>query len=295
MLPQLTALIAAIIAAISPLKTLPQSGQFSFQSTPANISSAPPELSAESVFLIDTQRGNILFRRNADSPRPIASITKLMAALTLSEYVSDWSAPLTFKASDGRAGDINRLIVGEEITVQDAWNLMLVGSSNDAVALLGRTIGGGEEKLVAEMNKKAKELGLTKTTFVEPTGLNKGNISTAREVAAFVRAALIVPEIRAAVSKSEFSFVPRGKSARTVLSTNQLLSSFEIPGVKMFGGKTGHIEESKYNLAFAAGNDKREFVGIVLGSENNEARFADMRRLLSWGFSATPELQSLGD
>lgn len=243
-----------------------------------------PEFSASSVFLMDIGSGVILLNAHADELRPMASITKLMTALTVLSSNPDFERSLVLTKTDQRNGDHAYFFVGEEITLKDAWNLLLIASSNDAAALLARTTFGSEEKFVAAMNAQAKKLGLLRTMFVDPTGLNPGNISTAREIAALARVALSQSEIRSAVIKNGFSFAPRGKSARAVRTTDQLLSWFRLPGVSIFGGKTGYIDASGYNLVFAAGIPSHDLIGVVLGSENNNARFEEMSRLLQWGF-----------
>ncbi len=244
---------------------------------------APP-LSATSAFLIDTTTGTIVHGKNADVEVPIASITKLMAALVILDQHPRLDGQITFEERDMRRGDITQLIVQDVVTFHDAWKLMLVGSSNDATALLARTVSGSEKKFVVQMNAKAKQLGLTHTRFTDPTGLDPGNVSTAREVAAFARRALAEREIQETVVIPRFSFAPKGKPARIVYSTDQLLHWFDPGRARSFGGKTGHIEESGYNLVFAMGTDQHELVGVVLGSESNDARFSEMGKLLSWGF-----------
>ncbi len=259
-----------------------------FTTTPARLSmpplSAMPDVSALAVFLIDMDKGRILAAKQADAPRPIASITKLMTALVVLDANPDWARPIVFEARDQRYGDSTRIMAGEELTMGDAWNLMLVSSSNDAASLLARIVGGSEEKFVEAMNKKARTIGLTRTHFQDPTGLEKGNISTAREVAILARAAFSFSKTRDAVTQTQTVFTPKGKSQRVSRATDQLLYWFRIPGVRIFGGKTGHIEESGYNLVFAAGDTDHEFIGVVLGSETNNARFEEMSKLLKWGF-----------
>lgn len=258
-----------------------------------------PQLSARSAFLIDTQSGRILFERAPDEKRPIASITKLMTALAVLDAptpalspremgIDGWNQYVTFEAQDRRNGGISYLIPGEEITMRDAWNLMLVGSSNDASAMLARVTAGSEAAFVETMNQKARALGLKHTVFVDPTGLHVENVSTAREVAAFTRFALAYPEIRDALEIRQFQFAPQGRASRTVRSTNWLVGA-AVAGARAFGGKTGHIEASGYNFASAQGDGTRELVGVVLGATSNEARFTEMRELLAWGFNVVQE------
>lgn len=278
MLTQLASLLVAIIGVLAvPAIDTPSLMQ------KKNIELPQPELTAQSVFLIDTVEGSIFVNQKADQQRPIASITKLMSALVVLDSGINWSVPIEFEARDRRNGGIPYLIPGEKIMPMDAWRLMLIGSSNDAAALLARITAGSEKQFVDQMNKKAKELGLRYTVFTDPTGLHAGNISTAREVAAFARAALAIPRVHNAVQTRKFSFIPQGKEVRTVYSTNWLLGS-SFSGAQIFGGKTGHIEESGYGLVSIAGNKKHELVGVVLGSESNEGRFNEMRELLKWGF-----------
>ncbi|MDO8505109.1 MAG: D-alanyl-D-alanine carboxypeptidase family protein [bacterium] len=254
-----------------------------------------PTQDATSVFLIDTKSGIIVGARHADNKRPIASITKLMTALVVLERNPDWNRHIIVDQKDQRKGDIARIFQGEEITIGDAWNLMLVASSNDAAALLSRAMFGSEESFVEAMNKKARAIGLHRTHFKDPTGLHPGNTSTAREVAILARLALSFPEIRDTVSQKQVVFSPKGKSRRVAYSTNQLLRWFSLPGVQLFGGKTGHIQESGYNLVLAAGGQGQEFVGVILGSGSNNGRFEEMATLLKWGFNTTQRSQSQGD
>ncbi|KKU12627.1 MAG: Serine-type D-Ala-D-Ala carboxypeptidase [Parcubacteria group bacterium GW2011_GWC2_45_7] len=282
---KLAALFSAIVTALStPAVTGPASNGLP-AAPPAPALADVPQVSAVSLFLIDLTSSRIIAAKNANVPHAIASITKLMTAIVALETQPDWSQPVIFEKQDQRGGDINYLVPGEELSLREAWNLMLVASSNDAAAMLARSSFGSESKFVEEMNKKAQELGLKRTRFTDPTGLDAGNVSTAREVAALARIALTLPEIREASLQERFYLAPRGKIPRLVRSTNYLLRSLNLPGVRTFGGKTGHIEESGYNLVFAAGKGTSEMVGVVLGSASNEARFAEMSRLMQWGFA----------
>lgn len=243
----------------------------------------PFELTATNVFLIDDVRGEILYQKKADMPYPLASITKLMTALTLIDSKVDWESKGMFDKNDRRNGDIPYLIPGDEIALKDALTVMLVASSNDAAAFLARVVFGDEVKAVAAMNKKAQELGLKRMNFVDVTGLNPQNTGTAREVAALARIALSYAEIGQAVRKSTFDFTPQGKPARKVYATDQLLNWFRAGNMEILGGKTGYIDESKYNLVFALGKQGSELIGVIFGSESNDLRFKEMAKLINWG------------
>lgn len=286
--------LASLFAAITAFLAVPHTDLAYVKYNPVPQKS-PPTLSAESVFLVDTTQGNILHIQNPDQVRPIASITKLMTALTLLDKRPDWNSFVSFEAKDRRNGDIAYLIPGEQVRVLDAWNLMLVASSNDAATLLTRSVFGSEQAGVEAMNEKAKTLGLRSLKFSDPTGLRAENVGTAREVAALARLAISYREIREAVLRPSFQFKPKGKDYRQVYATNQLLRWFDLPAGEFLGGKTGHIEESKYNLVFAARSYGSELIAVVLGSESNDARFKDMAKLLKWGFSVAQGQRSLGN
>ncbi len=286
MLLQLASLFTAILAVVAA----PNQNVSRFTFNDLGLEGAPT-LTAQSAFLIDLTSGTILLQKNADASYPIASITKLATALVLLDKNPHWSTLVTFTAADKRNGGIPYLIPGEQVTILEAWNLMLVGSSNDAAQLLARVFFDNNEKFVEAMNAKARTLGLYRTNFADPTGLDPQNISTAREVAALTRLALAHASVREALRKRKITITPLGKAPRLVYSTNWLLGSFS-EATDVFGGKTGHIEESGYNLVFSAGKNGHELLGVVLGAESNEARFSEMKELLNWGFNVVQEEQS---
>lgn len=276
--------LIVLFAAVASLAALPSARPEVVLPISIRQVAAPPELKTSAAFLIDTVSGQIIYAKNADAPLLIASITKLMTAYAAARKGLPWEREITFEARDERVGDIPHILRGETITVRDTWNLMLVASSNDAAAMLARAVSGSEEAFVGEMQKTARALGLKRSRFSDVSGLDPGNVSTAREVAALARAALAVPEIRETLTLPFITFTPRGKGYRNVANTNKLVVWSNQGALEVFGGKTGHIEESRYNLVFAAGKDGHELMGVVLGSENSDVRFTEMRKLITWGF-----------
>lgn len=263
--------------------------------TPAALAAGQPELDTESVFgsetvnrsayLFDAGEGTILFNKNADRVNALASLTKLMTALVAYETSPPWNESVVFEASDRRPGNIPYIGIGESVTRENLWNLMLVASSNDAVAALVRSLGFSESDFADRMNARARSLGLGRLHFVEPTGLNAGNVGTAREVAALARVAFAVPKIRESLQKISYRFAPAGKTARRAFATNILLaSSLNHEPYRVIAGKTGFTEESKYNLVFAGAKNGRNLIGVVLGSPTSDDRFQSMKGLLYWGF-----------
>lgn len=246
---------------------------------------------SKSVFLFDIDKGESIFTKQADEVSPLASLTKLMTALIVYQHQPNWNDWVKMEPQDRRPGGIPHIITGEEIKRDDLWNLMLVASSNESAAALVRSIGLSEETFVAEMNAQARELGLKRLVFADPTGLNPKNQGTAREIAALARVVFSIPKVRASLVQKFYSFAPRGKKLRYIKSTDALLSSFlNKEPYQVISGKTGYLEESQYNLVFAAGkkNDRR-LIGVLLGSQSNDDRFQEMKGLIYWGFEKAEE------
>ena len=246
------------------------------------------ETSARAVMVADWKTGAALFEKNADDPQAIASITKLMTALVVLGEGPSWDAEVEVKASDERPGGIPYLIPGERVTVRDLFNLSLVASSNGGTVALARSTGLTGEEFAAKMNEVAGTLGMSGSSFTEPTGLDATNMATARDVAILLRTALGKEEIRETVAKREYRLVTKGGLARTVKSTDELLGGFLSKEPYHFlGGKTGYIEEAGYCFAAAAENGNGDgVIAVVLGTSTKERRFKEVKSLMYWAFDA---------
>lgn len=223
----------------------------------------------------------VLFTQNADTATPLASITKLMTAILLYDHGLDMDRIITIAPEDIKGGAIPYLIPGDEVSVRDLWNLMLIVSSNDAAAALVRSTGLDESSFVARMNERAKTLGFTHTRFADTSGLNPDNISTPREIAALARIAFSIPEINAKSELNEYVFTPQGQASRRAKATNLFSSTVSLPGFELIGTKTGHIPESGYNLVVAARSKQGIFIGVITGAPSVWERFTLMRMLLN--------------
>jgi D-alanyl-D-alanine carboxypeptidase len=246
------------------------------------------KITAKSLVVADETTGRMLLQKNAYTKRPIASLTKLMTALVWLENDGNLDKIVEFEAGDYREGSIPYFIAGEKVACRDLFYAGLIASSNSAIAALARSTGFTEEKFVMLMNKKAKELGMDETAFVEPTGLNPKNISTARDLQILAKFAFAAPEILRATQMKEYSFSPQNKESwRKVQNTNWLLNSSINGGVyKIIGGKTGHIEEGGYNLIMKVFNQERDrdlFI-IILDSEDIDKRFTEAAELIRWTY-----------
>lgn len=242
-----------------------------------------PIQSVRAGYLLRTtgRYSTVLFSQNADAPVPLASITKLMTALTLHDRGLDMEKTVTISADDIKGGAIPYLIPGDEVSVRDLWNLMLIVSSNDAAAALARSTGLSETEFVEVMNAQAKKLGLTHTHFADTSGLNPDNMSTAREIAAMARVAFSIPEINHESELGEYVFTPKDQAPRHAKATNLFSSSISLPGFELLGAKTGHIAESGYNLVVAARGKSGTFIGVIAGAPSVWERFTFMRELLN--------------
>jgi len=244
------------------------------------------ETTARAALVFDKASGTILFDKNSREKISLASLTKLMTALVILDEKPEWDKTIKLAQTDNRDGGIVYARPPEEVTVKDLFEMMLVGSVNNAAAAMARSTGLTEEAFVAKMNNKAKGLLMNNTVFVDPTGLLPGNESTARDIAKLLANALDHEEIKEAVVKKTYIFSPQ-KSSKVyyVKSTNELLWSFlnEEP-YTFIGGKTGYIEESGYNLAVEAERNGHGVIIVVLGSSTAEERFKEIKGLADWVF-----------
>lgn len=248
------------------------------------------EVTAKSALVLDPGSGEILFAKEPDLQMPVASLTKLASALVFLETKPEWKTPVVIAASDLRGGGVEYLIPGESVSVGDLFLVALVGSSNTAIAALARFTGLSPEEFVARMNAKAASLGLKNTRFTEPTGLDPGNVGTAREMATLAQAAFLEPRIREAVTAKQVvvrPMNPKGTRSRTIRSTDALLSSFLAkPPYVLLGGKTGSLGNGVGNhfVMSLENGESRPVIVVVLGSESNVSRFQDAKSLAVWTF-----------
>lgn len=248
----------------------------------------PQDVSAKSVAVRDESTGRILFQKDAYIKRPIASLTKLMTALVWFEADGNLEKTVEIKSEDYREGSIPYFIAGDKVKAKDLLYAGLVASSNSAMAALARSLGLTAGDFIKLMNDKAAELGMKDTVFVEPTGLDSRNMSTATDLFILARSAFSNSEISRATQLSSYSFRPlNGGAFRSVASTDWLLNSSANSGdYKIVGGKTGYIEESDYNLVLKIRNREKgkDLIVVVLGSEETGARFAEAKKLIEWAY-----------
>lgn len=239
------------------------------------------------LLVIDVQTDKILFEKNSEEIRPLASITKLMTAITLLDLPIDWNTS-TVIIEDDCDSSSHQLKAGDNLKLSDIWNVALVGSSNSAIKALVRNSGFSEENFVALMNKKAKELQLNSLSFFEPTGLSAKNVGRALDIAGLLKESLKSEKILKSLQIGEYFTKPLNKEkSRKVYSTNWLLTDW-IPNkydTSCIAGKTGFINDSGYNFVVRLADEKNhQIIVVVLGAGSNESRFLEARDLGDWVF-----------
>ncbi len=246
----------------------------------------PGGFSASRILVKDLTSGKLLYEKGAYEPWPIASISKLMAALVLLEKERDWTA--TAAVVPGEYIDTH-MYAGDTYTLEELWQAALVGSSNKAIMTLAKTSDMPLEAFVERMNQKAMELGMSATHFDDPTGLSSNNVSTASDVSLLVHAALAAPKIHETLGQKELTLYSNERKKRHHMwNTNWLLLGW-IPSqtVSVVGGKTGYIAASGYNFASEITNGAGQTLSVVVfGTSSNEARFTEARDAAAAVFAA---------
>lgn len=246
---------------------------------------AEPEVTAFAALAKDRATGEILFSKDAEKVRSLASVTKLMSSLVLVELPLKWNEDITVIADD--CDDSSHHINPEEIyTRSELWNAALISSANGAIRALVRESGMTQEQFVILMNKKAQELSLNSLHFTDPTGLDAGNVGNAYDVAGLLEYALKIEKVKSALSKGSYILQPKNSSTeRVIWSTNQVLTDWTPNSYnkKSIFGKTGYISDSRYNFVVSIKKNS-EIIVVVMGAESAEARFTESLSIADWVF-----------
>lgn len=240
-------------------------------------------LNADKGAVLSVSDRSFLFKKNADKPQPIASITKLMTALVFLEHNPGWETSYKIAPEDNIEGGHLNLFLGEEITIKDIFHTSLIASDNGATIALVHASGLSEKDFVAEMNKKATTLSLNNTKFSDPIGLSDNNVSTAAEVAWLAKEAFNNKEIAETMKYSDYQFTTINGKDKKVESTDYLLFD-SVPGPwEVLAGKTGYTDEAGYCFV-GRFKDKsgRELISAVLGSSSKNDRFKESKSLVNW-------------
>ncbi|MDX1732990.1 MAG: serine hydrolase [Halioglobus sp.] len=240
-----------------------------------------PGLKSASALVLDA-RGNPIYAKDADTVRPIASITKLMTAMVILDSGLDLRDEITITRADRDMVRLtgSRLDYGATLPRGELVQLALMSSENRAASALGRTFPGGMDWFIERMNQKARSLGMHNTRFADPAGLKSENVSTASDLAKLVAAAQQYPLIRKATTSKRKEVRPyprRGPLAYG--NTNRLLKNANWD---ISLSKTGYLDEAGRCLVMQANIDGEDISIVLLNSFGKLTPFGDSNRLRKW-------------
>ena len=253
----------------------------------ASNKTAEDTYSAKSLFLMDYNTNQVLYEKNSLDKIPVASIVKLMTICLTCEEIDYGNINIDEKViaseyASSMGGSQVFIESGGEYSIGDLLKSTIVSSANDASVALAEKIAGSENNFVKLMNKKALELGMKNTNYVNCTGLPASNqFSSAKDTA------ILLKEVFKYDTYHNYSKIwmdtlkhPKGRETELV-NTNKLIRYYE----GCDGGKTGSTNEAGYCLATTAKRGDMRLIAVVLGAENGKLRFAETSKLLNFGFN----------
>ena len=245
-----------------------------------------PDVRAGAAIIYNPATHEVLYESNAQTPRSIASITKVMTAIAFLENEVDLTREVTVDPADLRGASTTYLRRGDRVSIQQLLHLLLIGSDNVAARTLARNSIYGPIGFVERMNQKAAELGLANTHYSDPSGLYADNVSSAFDMARLISFASGDDRIASIMRMKDYQFSAPRRTV-TLHNTNHLVGT----DVDVRGGKTGFISKSGYCLATLLRLPQGEQVAVVvLGAKSNPARFWETRHLFNWLVSRAPAL-----
>ncbi len=249
------------------------------------------ELSARTALIMEASTGNVLYEKDADTPLPPASVTKVMTLLLIFEALEAGELTLeeevtTSEYAASMGGSQVFLEAGETQTVDTLIKCIAVASANDACVTMAERISGSEDAFVQAMNEKAKQLGMAQTHFVNCNGLDaEGHVTSARDIALMSRELITrFPQIRDYTTiwmDTITHATSRGTSEFGLSNTNRLLRQYEYAT----GLKTGSTSEAGFCLAATAEKEGIEMIAVVMAEPDAKTRVKDAIAMLNYGFS----------
>ena len=254
------------------------------------------DVEAKSAILMDAKTGQVLFRKNENLELPPASITKAMTLLLAAEAIENGQVSLDDQVevssfAESMGGSQVWLAEGEKYPLKDLLKAITIPSANDACVAVAEYIGGTEQNFVRMMNRKAKELGLEHSHFVNTTGLpvdHGKHYSSAHDIAVMARELIqTYPKILDWSSK-RVEYIKDGQLR--IYTTNNLIGHY--PGAD--GLKTGWTDEAEFCLAGTAKRGERRLIGVVMKTDSEQARVKQTSKLLDYGFKAFYQANLIG-
>ena len=249
--------------------------------------SPPITLSSPSCILTEASTGRVIFEKNADERRPVASVTKIMTILLTLEAIDEGrvdadDSVLVSPRASGMGGSQVFLDANRSYRLSDLLKSVIVASANDAAVALAEHLCGAEEAFVRRMNERAAELGLANTHYVNCTGLPaEGHYTTARDVAR-LSAQLDRHPLYYTFSTIWMDELRHSSGRVTQLTNTNRLVRF-YPGCD--GYKTGSTNEARYCMSATAKKGGMRLIAVVLGAQAGQTRFDEARAMLEYGFS----------
>lgn len=258
------------------------------------VESKPPAVTAQTVFLLDDDTGNILDDLNGEKPMPMASTTKIMTAL-IAIQTADLNMVVTisqeaYNESALHDGTSAGLVVGDKITLKDLLYGLMLPSGDDAAIAIADAVGGSTRNFVNMMNLFARRLQLYQTHFLNPDGLtayqtngkvNPDHYTTARDLVRLADYAMKIPLFAEIVKTQQYTLAPTARhQGYTWENTNDLLRTY----TGATGVKTGWTPEAGGCLVFSATRAGHHLIGAILDSIDKPRRFSDAKALLDWAF-----------
>jgi len=237
-----------------------------------------PDVRSSSALVIDAADSSVVFAQRENVAVPVASITKLMTALVVLDGRQPLDELVTITREDAQRAGRSRLATGTRLTRRELLHLALMSSENRAAHALGRSYPGGLPAFQRAMNAKAARLGMSRSHFVEPTGLSSRNVATARDLAKLVKAAAANPIIRRYSTDQRHS-VKAGRYALEYRNTNLLVAR---PDWDIAVQKTGYTLAAGQCLVMNTIIEGRSVIIVLLNSFGKYTRVADARRIRKW-------------
>ena len=266
---------------------------------PLGAEAAALEVAGKSAVLMDVATGTVLHEQNAHEPLAPASVTKVMTMLLIMEAIDSgkisWDDMVTAsEAAAAKGGSQIYLKVGETMTVSDMVKSIAVSSANDCACAMAEHLCGSEGAFVEQMNKRAKELGMDDTNFVNCTGLDDAPDAENHRTSAYDIALMSRELLKNHPDIKKFTTIwmdtVRG-GAFGLANTNKMVRFY----AGCTGLKTGFTSGAGYCLSASAQRDGMELIAVVMGSETSQDRFAACKSMLDYGFANftlyTPALQ----
>ena len=245
------------------------------------------ETSARSAVLMDMDSNRILYEKNINDVRSVASISKIMTAVVAIESGKLDDKVIIGEEINDAYGSGIYIKIGEELTLKDLIYGLMLRSGNDAALAIGKYVGGSVDEFVKMMNEKAKKIGMNNTTFNNPSGLDeeKGNYSTAYDMAILTSYAMKLEEYRKITGTKKYTLTTN-KNTYSWINKNKLLSIYKYTT----GGKTGFTEIAKRTLVTTATNNNTNLVVVTLNDGND---WMDHQNLFDYGFNNYTNIQIL--